>query len=71
LDYRIDWSTVALSSVLGILALTVTFRLFTFCDVKSDRYSTVTMPIFPSKRAKGWIVIWMDIFKANESLGII
>ena len=39
LDYRLDWSTVALSTVLGILALTVIFRLFAFRDVKSDRYS--------------------------------
>jgi hypothetical protein len=30
---------VALSTVLGILALTVIFRLFAFRDVKSDRYS--------------------------------
>ncbi|KUL85343.1 hypothetical protein ZTR_07041 [Talaromyces verruculosus] len=39
LDHRLDWSTVALSTVLGILALTVIFRLFAFRDVKSDRYS--------------------------------
>ena len=39
LDYRFDWSTVVLSSVLGLLALTVIFRLFAFRDVKSDRYS--------------------------------
>jgi 4-hydroxybenzoate polyprenyltransferase len=39
LDYRLDWSTVALSTVLAILALTVIFRLFAFRDVKSDRYS--------------------------------
>ncbi|QKX60398.1 uncharacterized protein TRUGW13939_07543 [Talaromyces rugulosus] len=39
LEYRMDVSTVILSSVLALLAMTIIFRLFAFRDIKSDRIS--------------------------------
>lgn len=39
LEYRMDVSTVVLSSVLALLAMTIIFRLFAFRDVNSDRIS--------------------------------
>lgn len=39
LEYRVDVSTVVLSSVLALLAMTIIFRLFAFRDVNSDRIS--------------------------------
>lgn len=39
LEHRLDWSTIALSSIIGLLSLTVIFRLFAFRNVKSDQFS--------------------------------